>query len=177
MHKDVLQNIFSLNIIRNMKFQKISCSESLRLIECINPRRDVWAVRWNHNRDTEKGWVALEAIVNGRPSVEDIRAAIDEYIDNQTQENIRNGFSWNGHPIRLTDTAQRNFLFAVYSLEKTGEIDRASFIGLLEAETDAAAADELGDMVAAMWKHIERCRNDGKERKMAVDYSHYELDS
>lgn len=159
-----------------MKFQKISCSESLRLIECINPRRDVWATRWNHHHDPEEGWVVLEAITDGRPSVEEIRDAIGEYIDNQTQENIVNGFSWNGHPVRLTDTAQRNFLFAVYSLDKTGEIDRASFIGLLEAETDAAAADELGDMVAAMWKHIEKCRNLGKECKQAVDYTPYEVD-
>jgi hypothetical protein len=77
--------------------------------------------------------------------------------------------------VRLTDAAQRNFLFAVYSLDKTGEIDRAPFIGLLEADTDAAAADELGDMVAAMWTHIKECRAAGIEAKNAVDYSQYEL--
>lgn len=158
-----------------MKFQEISCSEILQPIECINPRRNVWAVRWNHHYDDEKGWIALEAISEGQPSVDEIRVAISEHIDQQTQESIVNGFSWNGHPVRLTDTAQRNFLFAVYSLDRTGEIDRASFIGLLEADTDAAAADELGDMVAAMWKHISECRSVGIECKNAVDYSVYEL--
>lgn len=115
----------------------------------------------------------LEAITEGRPSVDKIREAVNEYVDGQTQENIVNGFTWNGHPIKLTDTAQRNFLFAVYSMDRTGEIDRASFIGLLEADTDAAAADELGDMVAAMWKHINKCRNVGIECKKAVDYTPY----
>lgn len=159
-----------------MKFQLISCSEALQPIECISPRRDKWATRWNHHLDPEKGWVALEAVTIGRPSVEEIRAAVGEYIDGQTQENIVNGFSWNGKPVRLTDTAQRNFLFAVYTLDRTGEIDRASFIGLLEADTDAAAADELGDMVAAMWKHISKCRSIGIERKKAMDYTPYEAD-
>lgn len=159
-----------------MKFQLISCSEIFRPIECINPRRDKWATRWNHHLDPEKGWVVLEAITIGRPSVDEIRDAIGEYIDSQTQENIVNGFSWNGHPIKLTDTAQRNFLFAAYTVDRTGEIDRASFIGLLEADTDVTAADELGDMVAAMWKHIDKCRNIGIECKKAVDYTPYEAD-
>lgn len=157
-----------------MKFQKISCSESLRLIECINPRRDVWATRWDHHYDQKEGWVVLEMITVGRPSVDEIRTAIGEYIDQQTQENIINGFTWNGRPVKLTDTAQRNFLFAVYSLDHTGEIDRSAFIGLLEADTDAAAADELGDMVAAMWHHIKECRATGIDRKKAVDYTPYE---
>lgn len=158
-----------------MKFQEISCSEFLQPIECINPRRDKWATRWNHHHDDERGWLALEAITEGRPSIEEISEAIGEYIDQQTQERIINGFSWNGHQVKLTDSAQRNFLFAVYTLDRTGEIDRSSFIGLLEAETDAQAADELGDMVTAMWKHINSCRTKGIERKKAVDYSPYLL--
>lgn len=158
-----------------MKYQEISCSEVLAPLECINPRRDRWAVRWNHRHDEERGWLAVEMIVDGKPSSDTVREAITEYYDTITQDRIVNGFSWNGHPVRLTDTAQRNFLFAVYSLDRTGEIDRAAFIGLLEAETDAAAADELGDMVAAMWQHIKECRAQGIKAKNAVDYSVYEL--
>jgi hypothetical protein len=75
----------------------------------------------------------------------------------------------------LTDTAQRNFLFAVYHLDHTGEIDRAPFVGLLEADTDATAADELGDLVAAMWVHIKEYRAKGQQAKASVDYSQYEL--
>lgn len=144
-------------------------------IECINPRRDRWAVRWNHRNDEERGWLAMEMITDGRPTTDEIREAIAEYYDAQTQNRIVNTFFWKGKKVRLTDTAQRNFLFAVYSLDRTGEIDRAPFIGLLEADTDAAAADELGDMVAAMWTHIKECRTAGIEAKNAVDYSLYEL--
>ena len=158
-----------------MKTREISCSEVLAPIECINPRRDRWAVRWNHPRDEERGWLAVEMITDVRPTVDEIRDAVAEYFDAQTQDRIVNTFLWNGRKVRLTDTAQRNFLFAVYSLDKTGEIDRAPFIGLLEADTDAAAADELGDMVAAMWTHIKECRAAGIEAKNAVDYSQYEL--
>ncbi len=158
-----------------MKTREISCSEVLAPIECINPRRDRWAVRWNHHRDEERGWLAVEMITDGRPTIDEIRDAVAEYFDAQTQNRIANTFFWNGRKVRLTDAAQRNFLFAVYSLDKTGEIDRAPFIGLLEADTDAAAADELGDMVAAMWTHIKECRAAGIEAKNAVDYSQYEL--
>ena len=119
-----------------MKTREISCSEVLAPIECINPRRDRWAVRWNHHRDEERGWLAVEMITDGRPTVDEIRDAVAEYFDAQTQNRIANTFFWNGRMVRLTDAAQRNFLFAVYSLDKTGEIDRAPFIGLLEADTD-----------------------------------------
>lgn len=157
-----------------MNFQKISCSEHLEPIECINPRRDRWAFRWNHHKE-DGGWFAFEAVADHRPSVDEIREVIDAQIDAATQSDIIEGFEWNGKKIRLTDTAQRNFLFAVYSLNHTGEIDRAPFVGLLEADTDAAAADELGDMVAAMWKHIKEHRKRGRQAKEAVDCSVYVL--
>ena len=142
-----------------MKTREISCSEVLAPIECINPRRDRWAVRWNHHRDEERGWLAVEMITDGRPTIDEIRDAVAEYFDAQTQDRIANTFFWNGRKVRLTDAAQRNFLFAVYSLDKTGEIDRAPFI----------------DMVAVMWTHIKECRAAGIEAKNAVDYSQYEL--
>lgn len=157
-----------------MKIQKISCSEALMPVECINPRRCRYAVRWNHHKE-EEGWFAFETVFDHAPTVDEIRAVINGHIDELTQKEIINGFSWNGRPVRLTDTAQRNFLFAVYSLNHTGEIDRAPFVGLLEADTDAAAADELGDMVAAMWEHIKKHRAEGQSLKDAVDYSVYEL--
>lgn len=158
-----------------MKVQKISCSEFLQPVECINPRRSRYAVRWDHHEEAEGGWFAFEVVFDHAPAVEEIRAVINGHIDELTQQAIINGFSWKGRPVRLTDTAQRNFLFAVYSLNHTGEIDRAPFVGLLEADTDAAAVDELGDMVAAMWDHIKKNRAVGQSLKDAVDYSVYEL--
>ena len=103
-----------------MNFQKISCSEHPEPIECINPRRDRWAFRWNHHKE-DGGWFAFEAVADHRPSVDEIREVIDAQIDAATQSDIIEGFEWNGKKIRLTDTAQRNFLFAVYSLNHTGK--------------------------------------------------------
>ena len=143
-------------------------------VECINPRRGRYAVRWNHHEEAEGGWYADEAIFDHRPTLDEVRDVINNYIDEQTQSDIVNGFFWNGRQIRLTDTAQRNFLFAVYTVNHTGEIDRAPFVGLLKADTDAAAADELGDMVAAMWEHIKNHRALGLAKKSAVDYSAFE---
>jgi hypothetical protein len=158
-----------------MEVRKISCSQQLEPIECINPRRQYWAFRWNHHDEGEKGWYAYEAVADHQPSIEEIKDVINAQIDAETQNNIVNNFYWNDKNVVLTDTAQRNFLFAVYHLDHTGEIDRAPFVGLLEADTDATAADELGDMVAAMWTHIKECRSKGQAAKAAVDYSVYEL--
>lgn len=156
-----------------MKVSKISCGANLAPIECINPRRDRWAVRWDLHQEPEGGWFALEAVVEHRPTVDEVRQIISDHIDEATQHDIVNGFAWKGKSVRLTDTAQRNFLFAVYSLNHTGEFDRTPFAGLLEADTDAAAAQELGDMVAAMWNHIKTHRARGQALKVAVDYSAY----
>ncbi len=157
-----------------MKIQKISCSEFLNPIECINPRRNLWAFRWNHHEE-EGDWVAYEVIADHRPTIEEIREIINSHIDEETQARIVNEFTWRDKQIRLTDTAQRNFLFAVYHLDHTGEIDRATFTGLLESETDAEAADELGDIVSAMWEHIKHQRAEGQKQKNAVDYTVFEL--
>lgn len=158
-----------------MEVLKISCGADLAPIECINPRRDRWAVRWDLHQEQDGAWFASEVVVDHRPTVDEIRSIISRHIDAITQDEIINGFSWKGKPVRLTDDAQRNFLFAVYSLDRTGEIDRAQFVGLLEAQTDAEAADELGDMVAAIWQHIKQKRADGIAAKNAVDFSKYVL--
>lgn len=158
-----------------MKVNKISCSEGLKPIECINPRRQRWAFRWDIHEEAEGGWFAMEAVADHKPTQEEMRSVIEAQIDEATQNKIVNGFDWNGKPVKLTDTAQRNFLFAVYTLDRTGEIDRSTFAGLLEADTDATAADELGDMVVAMWHHIKDRRAEGEAAKKAVDYSVYVL--
>ena len=157
-----------------MNVYKISCGEVLAPIECIAARRNRWAVRWDHHHEDE-GWFAYEFITDHRPTVDEIREIIEGHIDEATQNEIVNGFVWNGKKIRLSDTTQRNFLFAVFEIDKTGSVDRAPFIGLLESETDAEAADELGDITLAMWRHIKARRAEGIELKRAVDYSQYEL--
>lgn len=158
-----------------MEAKKISCSENIEALECINPRRDRWAVRWDHHQDADGNWFVYESRFDHRPTIDEIRAIIGATIDAETQDKIVNGFTWNGKPVRLTDTTQRNFLFAVYEIDKTGNVDRAPFVGLLEADTDAAAADELGEIVVAMWRHIKTTRAEGIARKEAVDYSLYGL--
>lgn len=158
-----------------MNVIKISCSPELAPIECINPRRNRWAFRWDHHQEQDGTWYAYEAITDHKPTIDEIRATISAYIDGQTQAEIINGFSWKGKPVKLTDEAQRNFLFAVFKVDRTGEINREQFIGLLDAQTDAEAADELGDMVVAIWDHIEEKRADGIKAKAAVDFSKFEL--
>lgn len=158
-----------------MNVQKISCSEGLKPIECINPRRDRWAVRWDLHQEGENGWFAFEVIIDHKPTPGEIRSIIEAHIDTMTGAEIIDGFKWKGKKIRLTDSTQRNFLFAVVSLNHTGEIDRAPFIGLLEADTDEAAKEELPEIVAAMWQHIKERRAEGQQLKDAVDYSLYEL--
>lgn len=158
-----------------MKVLKISCGADLAPIECINPRRDRWAVRWDIHQKQDAGWFASEVVVDHRPTVEEIREIITAHIDATTQNDIVNGFSWKGKPVKLTDTAQRNFLFAVFTVDRTGEIDREQFVGLLDAQTDAEAADELADMVSAIWEHIQQKRADGIAAKNAVDFSKYAL--
>lgn len=158
-----------------MEVLKISCGADLAPIECINPRRDRWAVRWDIHQEQDAGWFASEVVVDHRPTVEEIREIITAHIDATTQNDIVNGFSWKGKPVKLTDTAQRNFLFAVFTVDRTGEIDREQFVGLLDAQTDAEAADELADMVSAIWGHIQQKRADGITAKNAVDFSKYAL--
>lgn len=157
-----------------MNVIKISCGPELAPIECINPRRDRWAFRWDHHQE-DGAWYAFEAVTDHRPTVDEIRATVAAYIDGVTQDQIINGFTWKGKPVKLTDAAQRNFLFAVVKVDRTGQIDRQQFIGLLDAQTDAEAADELGEMVVAIWDHIERKRADGIAAKEAVDFSKFEL--
>ena len=158
-----------------MEFKKIQCSGTLAPIECINPKRDRWAVRWNHQQEEGESWTALEAVTEGKPTKAEVETAISKHIDEETQQGIINGFVWNDKPVKLTDSTQRNFLFAAYSLDHTGEIDRAEFSGILAATTDAEAADELRDIVAAMWQHIKTQRRKGINRKSEFDFSQFDL--
>lgn len=156
-----------------MEFYEIKCSEDIMPIECVNPRRNIWAVRWNLHPDENNEWSALEALSLGRPSIDTIRSSISDFIDSITQDRIVNGFVWNDIPIKLTDAAQRNFLFALFHLNHTGIVDRESYGDLLVSDSDEEAAIELRDMVASMWQHIKECRADGILRKNQVDYTRF----
>jgi hypothetical protein len=157
-----------------MTYQKISCSESLNLFECINPRRNRWAVRWRHEADSEGNYTAYETVFDYKPTIDEITAIVVEQIDAETADIITNNFTFNGKQVKLTDTTQRNFLLAAYVSKNTGEIDMQTFAGIFEAETEAQAADELEDFVSSMWAHIRDARIKGIRIKESIDFSAYE---
>jgi hypothetical protein len=78
-------------------------------IECINPVRSKWRVRWDFQSDDNGNGSFMEQEFDHKPSLDEIKAVVIEWCNNNTDNNILSGFSFDGHPVWLSETNQLNY--------------------------------------------------------------------
>lgn len=101
------------------------------------------------------------------PTKKEVKSAIEELINQQTQEKIVGGFHWNGKPVWLSQENQINFRSPVtlpmrFKLGEEG--DGSPVYHTFDSR------DELDDFNHAVSNHIAQCIEEGYREKDAVDY-------
>ena len=87
----------------------------MKLLECINPVKDKWRVRWDVQNNDDGSADYMEAEFRGKPSDDDIKALVTDWYNEQTNQTILSGFSWNDTPVWLSTENQFNYK-AAYDL-------------------------------------------------------------
>lgn len=158
--------------------QRITGSADVALIECVNPRKNKWRVRWDVNTTDDGSTSYMEEEYDHKPTIEEVKATITEWYNERVDNKIRSGFVWDGMAVWLSTENQFNYK-AAYDLavQTNGATLPVTFkFGTDEEPTykDFETLDELADFYTKAMAYVQSVLADGWETKDNIDWTKYE---
>ena len=138
-------------------------------IVCLNPVKGLWRVRLDIT-ETEDGATWMEQDFDHRPTESEIRALFVELVNEEVQQRILTGFTYEGLPVYLSIENQvtfRNSMTCPVRL-KLGEDTDGNPVYY-----EFTSASKLTAFQKAVGNHVQQCLNDGWQRKDAFDVEPY----
>lgn len=89
--------------------KRVEGTTDVRLLECINPVKDRWHVRWDVQKGEDGTTSYMEETFTRKPSMDEIRSMILGWQNARTNAEILSGFVWNDIPVWLSAENQSNF--------------------------------------------------------------------
>ncbi len=87
----------------------------MKLLECVNPIKNKWRVRWDVQEHDDGTADYMEAELTHKPTDEEIKDLVRKWYNQQTDAAILSGFSYEGSPVWLSQENQYNYK-AAYDL-------------------------------------------------------------
>lgn len=100
--------------------QRVQGNPQVALLECTNPVRNRWRVRWDVKTDADGITSYMEHQLNHRPTADEIKALISGWINERTNERILSGFTFEGDMVWLSTENQFNYKAAYDLAMQTG---------------------------------------------------------
>ena len=157
---------------------RIEGTADVRLMECVNPVRGKWRIRWDVQPGDGGTATYMEAEFAHKPTADEIRQTIIGWYNRQTGEAILSGFEYDGCIVWLSSENQFNYK-AAYDLAV--QTDGATLPVTFKLGTDEQPIykvfDNLPELTAfytQAMQHIQRMLAEGWIKKDALDLSLYE---
>lgn len=149
----------------------------VRLLECVNPVRNKWRVRWDVHKREDGSADYMEAELDHRPTEAEISAAVKEWYNVQTEKAILSGFTYDGTPVWLSQENQYNYKTAYdLAVQTDGKTLPVTFKFGTDDEPVYRTFDSLGkltDFYTSAVKFIQDTLADGWKKKDSIDLSKY----
>lgn len=149
----------------------------VKLLECTNPVKDKWRVRWDVQEHDDGSADYMEAELDHKPTEDEIREIIISWYNSQIDTAILSGFTYDGAVVWLSQENQYNYKAAYDLAVQTGGATLPIKFKFGSADEPAyrtfETLDELADFYIAFFNYIQKTLNDGWEKKDAVDLSLY----
>ena len=158
--------------------EKINGSPDVQLLECTNPVRGYWRIRFDVQIKDDGSADYYEHRFFAKPQLEVNKTVITELINEQTNATILSGLKYENQLVWLSAENQANYK-AAYDLAVQTQGESLPYKVKLGGE-DAPVYREftsLQDFKAfylSVQKHINDTINDGWKRKDAIDWSKYQ---
>ena len=157
--------------------QRAQGNAEVRLLECVNPVRNKWRVRWDVQQREDGSADYMEAELDHQPTEAEISAAVKEWYNVQTEKAILSGFTYDGTPVWLSQENQYNYK-AAYDLAV--QTDGKTLPVTFKFGTDDEpvyrtfdSLDKLTDFYTSVVKFIQDTLADGWKKKDSIDLSKY----
>lgn len=148
-------------------------------IECVNPRKNKWKVRWNitEKEDGSSDW--YEQDYDHKPTLEEIRDTIVKFHNGQVDAKILSGFSWKDMPVWLSSENQFNYKASFdLAVQTNGKNLPVRFKFGTDKDPkyyDFKTVDELSDFYTSAIKFINDTLQAGWAEKDSIDFSVYSI--
>lgn len=158
--------------------RRVEGTADVRLIECVNPVRGKWRIRWDVQPDDNGTATYMEAEFTHKPTADEIRQTIIGWYNQQTDEAILSGFEYEGCMVWLSSENQFNYK-AAYDLavQTQGETLPVTFKLGTDEQPVYKVFDELSELrtfYTQAMQHIQRMLAEGWIKKDALDLSLYD---
>lgn len=149
----------------------------VKLLECVNPVRNKWRVRWDVREREDGSADYMEAELTHKPTNEEIKDLVRTWYNEQTDAAILSGFNYDNAKVWLSQENQYNYK-AAYDLavQTNGKTLPVTFkFGTDETPVYRTfdTLDELADFYTKMVAYIQTTLADGWKKKDALDLSKY----
>lgn len=157
--------------------KKVQGTAGVKLIECVSPAKNKWRIRFDVQPADDGSATYCEWEFNHRPSDEEVRTAVTQWCNGQTDAEILSGFSYDGVQVWLSSENQFNYK-AAYDLAV--QSDGATLPVTFKFGSDAEPVyrtfdtlDELRDFYTAAMAHIQSALENGWRKKDSLNLEDY----
>lgn len=160
--------------------KRVEGTSGVRLLECVNPVKNTWRVRWDVREREDGSADYMEENFLGKPSGETIRTVILGWYNEQIDREILSGFIYEDMPVWLSGENQFNYKAAHDLAVQTGG---ATLPVTFKFGTDEVpqyrefvTLEELTDFYTKAMKHVQDTLSDGWRKKDAFDPEKYRVE-
>ncbi len=157
--------------------RRVQGSADVRLLECVNPVKGKWRVRWDVSTADDGTVSYMEEEFSGKPDSETVRQLIIGWMNGRIEETILSGFVYDGHPVWLSQENQFNYKSAFdLAVQTQGGTLPVTFKFGTDDEpvyVKFETLEKLQDFYTKVVAFIQQTLSDGWQRKDSVDFSPY----
>lgn len=160
--------------------RRVEGNSGVRLLECTNPMKDKWRIRWDVQMMEDGTASYMEEEFGHKPTDEEIRSTVMAWYNTQTDTAILSGFSYGDVPVWLSQENQFNYKSA-YDLAV--QTDGGTLPVTFKFGTDTELVyrtfetlEELTDFYTKAMNHIQTALAEGWKKKDAFDLEEYRVE-
>lgn len=149
--------------------ERIEGTAGVKLIECVNPVKQKWRIRWDVQENEDGSANYMEEEFLGQPSPEMIKSVILDWYNEQINKTILSGFVYEDKPVWLSTENQFNYK-AVYDLAVQSNGTTLPVVFKFGTDEQVqyhifGTLEELTDFYTKALKHVQDTLTDGWEKK------------
>ncbi|MDR0892915.1 MAG: hypothetical protein LBN24_09915 [Mediterranea sp.] len=160
--------------------KKVEGSVGVPLIECSNPMRDKWRVRWDVQATDGGTATYMEEEFNHRPTGEEVKSLVVSWYNDCINATILSSFKYDGSTVWLSSENQFNYKASYDLAVQTGGSSLPVTIKIGDEDKPIYKVfndlDELTAFYTAAMAHVQKTLEDGWKRKDAFDVTPYLLE-
>lgn len=159
--------------------KRIEGTAGVKLIECMNPAKNTWRVRWDVNEHEDGSADYMEENFLGKPSDEVIRSVVLGWYNERINEAILSGFIYENMPVWLSTENQFNYK-AAYDLavQTSGATLPVTFKFGTDDEPqyrEFITLEDLTDFYTKAMQHVQNTLAEGWKKKDAFNLDQYKV--